>query len=111
MLLFNYNEVGKVAKYHLLASAGEKIILVLKLYTAEDHFYVAKCNLGKVNLEARPVTSFPSYTRGGPMPLAGATRDLYTQLLACGSLQNIFAIACCLHAILCFGFFPSLPPS
>ena len=50
MLLFNYNEVGKVAKYHLLASAGEKIILVLKLYTAEDHFYVAKCNLGKVLL-------------------------------------------------------------
>ena len=111
MLLFNYNEVGKVAKYHLLASAGEKIILVLKLYTAEDHFYVAKCNLGKVNLEAMLVTSFPSYTRGGPMPLAGATRDLYTQLLACGSLQNIVAIACCLRAILCFGFLPSLPPS
>ena len=26
---------------------------------------VAKCNLGKVNLEALLVSSFPSYTRGG----------------------------------------------
>ena len=39
-------------------------------------FNVAKCNLGKVNLEAMLVSSFPSYTRGGPMPLAGAPRDL-----------------------------------
>ena len=111
MLLFNYNEVGKVAKYHLLASAGEKIILVLKLYTAEDHFYVAKCNLGKVNLEAMLVSSFPSYTRGGLMPLAGASHDLYMQLLACSSSKSVVAIACCLRAILCFGFFPSLTPS
>ena len=87
------------------------MILVLKLYTAEDHFYVAKCNLGKVNLEAMLVSSFPSYSWGGPMPLAGAPRDLYTQLLACSSSQSVVAIACCLRAILCFGFFPSLPPS
>ena len=72
---------------------------------------VAKCNLGKVNLEAMLVSSFPSYTRGGPMPLAGAPRDLYTQLLACSSSQSVVAIACCLRAILCFGFLPSLPPS
>ena len=64
---------------------------------------MAKCNLGKVNLEAMLVSSFPSYTRGGPMPLAGAPRDLYTQLLACSSSQSVVAIACCLHAILCFG--------
>ena len=50
-----------------------------------DRLNVAKCNLGKVNLEAMLVSSFPSYTRGGPMPLARATRDLYTQLLACSS--------------------------
>ena len=50
-----------------------------------DRLNVAKCNLGKVNLEAMLVSSFPSYTRGGPMPLAGATRDLYVQLLACSS--------------------------
>ena len=37
---------------------------------------VAKCNLGKVNLEAMLVSSFPNYTRGGPMPLARAPRDL-----------------------------------
>ena len=72
---------------------------------------VAKCNLGKVNLEAMLVSSFLSYTRGGPMPLAGARRDFYTQLLACSSSQSVVAIACCLHAILCFGFLPSLPPS
>ena len=76
-----------------------------------SNFYVAKCNLGKVNLEAMLVSSFPSYTRGGPMPLAGAPHDLYTQLLACSSSQSVVAIACCLRAILCFGFFPSLPPS
>ena len=67
-------------------------------------FNVAKCNLGKVNLEAMLVSSFPSYTRGGPMPLAGAPRDLYTQLLACSSSQSVVAIACCLRATLCFGF-------
>ena len=50
------------------------------------------------------VSSFPSYTRGGPMPLAGAPRDLYTQLLACSSSQSVVAIACCLRASLCFGF-------
>ena len=50
-----------------------------------DRLNVAKCNLGKVNLEAMLVSSFPSYTRGGPMPLAGAPRDLYMQLLACSS--------------------------
>ena len=63
-----------------------------------------KCNLGKDNLEAMLVSSFPSYTRGGPMPLAGAPRDLYTQLLACSSSQSVVAIACCLRAILCSGF-------
>ena len=64
-------------------------------------FNVAKCNLGKVNLEAILVSSLPSYTRGSPVPLAGAPRDLYTQLLACSSSQSVVAIACCLRAILC----------
>ena len=63
---------------------------------------MAKCNLGKVNLEAMLVSSFPSYTRGGPMRLAGAPRDLYTQFMACSSSQNVVAIACCLCASLCF---------
>ena len=39
------------------------------------------------------VSHFPSYTKGGPMPLAGAPCDLYTQLLACSSLQSVVAIA------------------
>ena len=71
---------------------------------------MAKCNLGKVNLEAMLVSCFPSYIRGGPMSLAGAPRDLYTQLLACSSSQSVVAIACCLRDSLCFGFsHPSLP--
>ena len=71
---------------------------------------MAKCNLGKVNLEAMLVSSFSSYTGGGPMPLAGVPSDWYTQLLACSSSQSVFAIACCLRAILFFGFsHPSLP--
>ena len=72
---------------------------------------MAKCNLGKVNLEAMLVSGFPSYAGGGPMPLAGAPCDLYTQLLACSSSQSVVAIACCLLAILCFVFFPFLCPS
>ena len=48
--------------------------------------------LGKVNLEAMLVTSFSSYTWGALIPLAGAPRDLYTQLLACSSLQSVVAI-------------------
>ena len=71
---------------------------------------MAKCNLGKVNLEAMLVSSFPSYAGGGPMPLVGAPCDLYTQLLACSSSQSVVAIAFCLLAILCFAFFP-IPPS
>ena len=89
------NFVGNNAQAHLLVMS----------------LNVAKCNLGKVNLEAMLVSSFPSYTRGGPMPLAGAPRDLYTQLLACSSSQSVVAIACCLRAILCFGFFPPVPSS
>ena len=88
------NFVGNNAQAHLLVMS----------------LNVAKCNLGKVNLEAMLVSSFPSYTRGGPMPLAGAPCDLYMQLLACSSSQSVIAIACCLRAILCFGFFP-IPPS
>ena len=65
---------------------------------------VAKCNLGKVNLETMLVCSFSCYTGGGPMPLAGAPRDLYTQLLACSSWQSVVAIACHLRVILFFFF-------
>ena len=68
------------------------------------NLHVAKCNLGKVNLKAMLVNSLPSYTRGGLMPLAGAPCDLYKQVLACSSLLSVIAIACFLHASLCFGF-------
>ena len=71
---------------------------------------VAKCNLGKVNLEIMLVSSFSSSTGGGPMPLAGAPRDLNMQLLSCRSSQSVFAIASCLCAILSLVFsYPSLP--
>ena len=71
---------------------------------------MAKCNLSKVNLEAMLVSSVPSYAGGGPMPLAGAPCDVYTQLLACSSSQSVVAIACGLLAILCCVFsHPFLP--
>ena len=54
---------------------------------------MAKCSLGKVNLEAMLASSFPSYTRGGPMPL----RDLY----AAACLQ-FFAKCCCNSLLLLF---------
>lgn len=66
--------------------------------------YVVECNLGKVDLRAMLVSSFPSHTRGDPVPLAGAPHDLDTQLLACSSSPGVIAIACCLRASLCFGF-------
>ena len=73
--------------------------------------YVVKCNLGKVNLEAMLVSSFSCYTGGGPMPLAGAPSDLYTQLLACSSLQRVFQklAACMPFCALVFSIRPSLP--
>ena len=70
---------------------------------------MAKCNLGKVNLEPMLVSCFPSYSRGGPMPLAGAPRDLYTQLLACSSSQVLLQLlAVCVPV--CALVFP-IPPS
>ena len=65
---------------------------------------MAKSNLGNVYVEAMLVSSFPSYIRGSTVPLAGARHDLYTQWLACSSLQRVVAIACCLRASLCLGF-------
>ena len=76
---------------------------------------MAKCNLGKVNLEAMLVSSFPNYAGGGvgggPMPLAGVPHDLYTQLLACSFSQSVFAMDLFLACHFCAVFFPALPPS
>ena len=68
---------------------------------------MAKVILAKLTLKQMLVSSFPSYDGGGPMPPAGAARvlcDLYTQFLACRSLQSVFAIALLLacHFFLCF---------
>ena len=49
---------------------------IISIIISSSSSNVAKRNLGKVNLEAMLVSSFSSYTRGGPMPLAGAPRDL-----------------------------------
>ena len=72
---------------------------------------MAKCNLGKVNLEAILVSSFPSNTRGGPLPLAGAPRDLYAvaclQFFAkcsCSSLPLLFACLSVLWFFSCLLF-------
>ena len=70
---------------------------IISIIISSSSSNVAKRNLGKVtvNLEAMLVSSFPSYTRGGPMPLAAAPCDL-----------------CYLLAVLAYlGFLPSLPPS
>ena len=73
---------------------------------------MAKCNLGKVNLKTMLVSRVPSSAGGDPMPLAGAPRALYTQLLACSYSQSIPAIALLLAcSFVLYFFFPSLPPS
>ena len=72
---------------------------------------LAKYNLGKVNLKQMLVSSFPNCSGGGPMPLARAPCGLHTQLLACSSLQSVFALVLLLACHFCTGFFPTLPPS
>ena len=75
-----------------------------------EHFNVAKCNLGEVNLEAMLVSSFSSYSGDGPMPLAGAPRDFVYPVACLQFLAKCFAIGCCLCTRLFFGFsHPSLP--
>ena len=93
-----------------ISQPGIKLININERNNNDDnnnntYINVAKCNLGKVNLETMLVCSFSCYTGGGPMPLAGAPRDLYTQLLACSSSQSVVAIACYLLVILFFVFF------
>ena len=79
----------KFVLFHLFILLQQELkkgsYLVLWMGVITKTLNVAKCNLGKVNLKAMLVSSFPNYTRGGPMPLAGATRDLHVQLLACSS--------------------------
>ena len=77
----------------------------------KQKFKVAKCNLGKVNLKAMLVSSFPNYAGGGPMPLAGVPHDLYTKLLACSSSPSVFAMDLFLACHFCAVFFPALPTS
>ena len=72
---------------------------------------VAKYNLGKVNLKQMLVSSFPNCAGGGTMPLARAPCGLHTQLLACSSLQSVFALVLLLACHFCARFFPTLPPS
>ena len=77
------------------------------LFSAQ-FLHLAKYNLGKVNLEAMLVSRFPSYSRGGPMPLAGAPPDLYTQLLAVLRKVLLQLLAVCVPV--CALVFP-IPPS
>ena len=86
-----------------ISQPGIKLININERNNNDDnnnntYINVAKCNLGKVNLETMLVCSFPCYTGGGPMPLAGAPRDLYA--VAC---LQFFAKCCCLS--FCFSFF------
>ena len=54
--------------------------------------YVAKCNLGKVNLESMLASGLWVYVASGrPKQFAGAPHDLYTQSLAHSHSQASFA--------------------
>ena len=69
-----------------ISQPGIKLININERNNNDDnnnntYINVAKCNLGKVNLETMLVCSFSCYTRGDLITLAGAPRDLYTQLL------------------------------
>ena len=80
-----------------ISQPGIKLIKINERNNDNDnnnntYINVAKCNLDKVNLETMLVCSFSCYTGDGPMPLAGAPCDLYTQLLAFSSLQSVVVI-------------------
>ena len=47
---------------------------------------------------------------GGAMPLAGASHDLHTQLLACSSSQSVFALTLLPACQFCAVFYLTLPP-
>ena len=69
---------------------------------------VAEYNLGKVNIEAKLVSSFSSYTGGSPLPLAGARR---AYAVAC---LRFFAECCCNSLLFAYHFvlwFFHPPPS
>ena len=74
---------------------------------------MAKVVLAKLTLKQMLVSSFPSYDGGGPMPTAGAAGalcDLYTQFLACSSLQSVFAsLVTCLPFLFCVFANPPFP--
>ena len=70
---------------------------------------MTKCNLGKINFVPIVVSSFENYAGGGLMPLAGASYDLYTQLIPCSSSESVFAIAFLLACHFCAFFFLNLP--
>ena len=72
---------------------------------------MAKCNLGKVNLDAMLASGFcPQVVRGGgPWPFARAPRDPYTQSLACSLWQRVIRSVVSL-ACTCSLLLPS-PPS
>ena len=69
---------------------------------------VAKCNLGKVNLEIMLVSSFSSCTGGGPMPLAGAPREYAVAFLQIFTKCFCNSLLFVCHFVV--GFFLSLPP-
>ena len=71
--------------------------------------YVAKCDLGKVKLEALLASNFPSYTRSGPMLLAGAPHGWHTQFLTRSSCQ-VIAIAIVFRIIVRAFPIPPFPP-
>ena len=56
---------------------------------------MAKCNLGKVNLEAMLVSSYPNNSGGDPMPLARAPRDLHTQMPLLAVPRNVSSLKLC----------------
>ena len=56
---------------------------------------MAKCNLGKVNLEAMLVSSFHNNSGGDSMPLVGAPRDLHTQLPLLAVPRNVSSLKPC----------------
>ena len=89
---------------NLVGTSAQAHLLVISLN-------VTKYNLRKINFVPILVSSFVNYAGGVMMPLAGASYDLYTQLIPCSSSQSVFAVAFLLACHFGAFFFSTFPPS
>ena len=105
-----YNQKLQNVHIHHSALLCMFLVLLMWFFHGFQMWYVAKCNLGKGNLESMSVSSHWTHLAGcDPKPFAGAPCDHRMQSLACSHSQRVIRSASLLSSF-SLPFFPS-PPS